>query len=102
MLYDPKRWDVKESETVTILRAARERIERGWCQNEGMDADGNVCALVALGEQFTYGQDLFRSEPMRLLREAARSLCIPEWNDAPGRTKSDVLAAYDRAIAAAR
>ncbi len=101
MLYD-KRWDVKESETVRVLRAARERIERGWCQGTGLDERGNVCALAALGGQFRDGQTMFADRAMRLLRDAIGGRCVPEWNDAPGRTKSDVLAAYDRAIAAAR
>jgi hypothetical protein len=99
MLWDPRR-DVKESETVTILRAARERIERGWCQGIG-SIGHSFCALVALSTLFA-PEDALDNEPLRLLRKAVGQERIIEWNDAPGRTKADVLEAFSRAIELAR
>jgi hypothetical protein len=104
MLYDPKKWampEVRESETVEALKAARAMIERRWCPQGGSDEQGGVCALVAVIRQYPRpGQ---KYEPtMRFLREALDWKCIPEWNDTPGRTQAEVVAAFDRAIALAR
>ena len=92
--------------------AARARIERGWTQSaEARDASGNsvlpdsplaVCwdVLGALfdAEMPTSSHDaLFKELPGRSRR---RDVSIVSFNDAEGRTKEEVLALYDRAIAA--
>lgn len=103
MLYD-KRWDkitIAESKTVRALMLARARIEIiGWSQNYGRDQDDNTCPLIAITEQFASLE--FAAEPLRFFRKAINHRCIPEWNEAPGRTKDDVLRAFDLAIGLAR
>jgi hypothetical protein len=103
MLYD-KKWDrpLVESETVEILKRARDRIEFRWCPAGGSDSLGGVCALNAIGRDYDNCEELFASEAMHLFRHAIGGKCIPEWNDAPGRTQGEVIAAFDRAIALAR
>jgi hypothetical protein len=45
-------------------------------------------------DDYQYTLDFFR--------KAIGGHCIPEWNDTPGRTQVEVVAAFDRAIALAR
>ena len=91
------------------LKAARQLIEQGWCK--GVFAQNNhylpvdckseeACRFCALGalRRVSYWFDL-RSE--QALAEALGTHKIGEWNDDPARTKEDVLAVYDKAIAAA-
>lgn len=40
-----------------------------------------------------------RKRALKALANAAGTDCIVEWNDAPGRTHAEVMAAYDLAIA---
>ncbi len=91
--------------TVKQLRAARERIVRGWTQGvlarnakggwvEPYDEDA-VCwcavgALLADGDVELQGDD-----------RQVDGIYIIVWNDTPGRTQADVIAFYDRRIAAA-
>lgn len=97
------------------LREARELIERGWCQYwDALNADGmavypnsdsavawcmgGACQRVGLHE------GVFESFLIRAVGSSPS--WTNEWpyldfNDAPGRTKAEVLAAFDRAIALA-
>lgn len=89
------------------LRAGRERIERGWCQNDfARDADGNAidpkdpraCRWCVYGASFSYWAE-------KILENAGQawfdSNLLAVWNDMPERTHADVLELYDRAIALA-
>lgn len=97
--------------TIDILRAAREKISKPgtWTQNAtARDADG--CQLLAIDpgavSWCAYGAIIAVS-----LREghiaAIESVCrctgaesLGVWNDRDGRTHAEVLAAFDKAIAA--
>lgn len=106
--------------TAEILKAAREKVAAGWTQGENArDEDGNPvgagaaacwCAYGAIDaatprEGLGYAEFYrVRSDAMLILRDAIGlpgTNRIADWNDAPGRTQAEVLAAFDRAIALA-
>ena len=85
-----------------ILRAAADRIERyGWTQHESGQDGQRMCVLMALGAACDDAGDRGRNEPS-LWRSAKSALerhvrigsgFVSNWNDAPGRTVDEVLAA---------
>lgn len=80
------------------LRAARDLIEKGWCQNAFRRNDKgqySYCALGACEEVFVNDTWLRKS----LGRGPGQG--IMTWNDAPGRSQAEVLELFDRAIALA-
>ena len=82
-----------------LLIAARERVERGWSHGSGRSRDG-VCSIVALSDaadDLGLGLEVFLDAHMLLAGVVGG--CVSDWNDAPGRTKGEVLAVFDRAIA---
>lgn len=86
-----------------ILRAGKARLlERGWCQGDekAIFGDGKFgyCAATAM-EGRADDTDFTCGEFLRQANHISGSL--GDWNDAPERTLEDVLAAYDKAIAAA-
>ncbi len=102
MLYD-KRWDAKvkrpkDSPVVARLQRARSLVERGWCQYQGDDGLGNVCASTALNRATNRNQSFSTDHARFALVSAIEWENIPAWNDHPGRTKAEVLEAFDRAI----
>jgi hypothetical protein len=107
MLYD-KKWDKQletEGETVELLKRARAMVEHRWCPWGATDDKGGVCVIVALGGAAKYPNGNDYELARKYFRDAIpipNTLSIPEWNDHPGRTQADVLAAFDRAIALAR
>ena len=87
-----------------VLRKARELIESGWCQ--GRPHNGlrtKRCASQAIFDATPYHVDgladvrLAESAELYFIH-AIGGEGIPGWNDAPYRTKEEVLAAFDRAI----
>lgn len=92
-----------------ILRQGKANIiGRGWCQGDELaihgPPDGPCCAATAMN--VAGGCDHWRQidDAIELLKDAVgvnRRVGIATWNDAPGRTVEEVLAAYDRAIEAA-
>jgi hypothetical protein len=93
----------------SALRAARAKIERGWCKNDyAVDEEGlsvlptnpratNFCAVGAL-RSLGLHIDLF-IEAERALSSQIGWEVVVDWNDKRGRTKQDVLDLYDQAIA---
>lgn len=89
------------------LRAGRERIARGWCQHDfarkadGTPTDGldpeavTWCAYGAAHDDQRVERVLESA-----LNEFAGTYLLATWNDKSDRTQADVLALYDRAIAA--
>lgn len=94
---------ITEDHIRSILRQGRARVERGWCQNHyeqhrrwyefgkpkasycllgaiNEDEDAIIPLLHAIGLPFGDFEDLW------------------EWNDAPERTKEEVLAVFDAAL----
>ena len=89
------------------LREARKLIERGWCQHHyAEDAAGNIAevgddaavAWCAAGALWKAGTGIYE---VGLMKRAIGGCATDAWNDAPGRTQAEVLAAFDRAIALA-
>lgn len=85
-----------------ILKAARAKIEKPECWGKGTRGEDRpfetLCAEDALGcgcDHIPYSNAF---EAFALLREAIGQPCIYKWNDAPERTHTEVLAAFDRAI----
>lgn len=103
------------SATRDCLITARELLARGWCQRRyAVNAEGTFvssldpdavawCAIGAI-TRASCASDAPLSMPpaVDIIREliAAETMDIEHWNDAPGRTQADVLALFDRAIAA--
>ena len=103
MLYDNKRWDknIPVAHPVRdLLVAARAKVSDGWCQR-GFQKGDSYCAL---GAMYAVSHD------MVVLNKAVYALAralgfsdpngVVRWNDAPGRTKAEIVAGFDRAIAA--
>lgn len=98
-----------------ILEEARTLVEKGWCQRDyARTAAGNgVCwdsllackfcssgALIRVGHQSrTHGLVPPFLKAQAAFLQVIESPDIALWNDAPGRTQADVLAAFDKAIA---
>jgi hypothetical protein len=97
-----------------ILREAAAVIERnGWCQDDYYDwvqkqaeskppAECRVCAvgainLAATGEPRDVRPDEGVTGALNVLATSLNIHCIPDWNDAPGRTVTEVLDALHRA-----
>lgn len=93
--------------THEILVAGRNYIARhGWTQGyEEYDHGGPACAAVACG-WVADGDLLVFSDARNAAQNALAAAAgvspheLPEWNDADERTEAEVLAAFDRAIAA--
>lgn len=86
-----------------VLIDARALIARGWVQGiyELRTDDGlKFCALGAIhgAESYNPGD----SRDAQLTFRNAIPLPIVPWNDTPGRTQAEVLAAFDRAIASCK
>lgn len=97
------------SEVEKLLRKAKARIRRGWCQlADARDKDGvwtwptrptarAWCAYGALIQAYPADADS-ENAAFNLMCRAIRTRSITRWNDKKGRTKTQVLAAFDRAI----
>lgn len=88
------------AETARVLRGARALIDSPhlWSHHGMYGPNGQICMAVALGranERGPAGWD----EVAAALRRATGGIDIAAWNDAPGRTHAEVLAAFDAAIA---
>jgi hypothetical protein len=102
-----------------ILTDARALVARGWCQSrDARDAGGrtvapgspDACCWSLLGAivASSGGPERLRSDRRTLADVAKASLAIGlatgeeslrDWNDAPGRTSDEVVAAFDDALA---
>lgn len=91
--------------TAEILVAARELIAKGWVQGTSRKTndDGSLCycATGAIYEAEKRGTPETLDAEYALIA-AIGSLDIVAWNDAAGRTKAEVVAAFDRAVELAR
>jgi hypothetical protein len=83
-------------DTLDVLIAARAEVEKGWRKGGQEDKDGNVCALGAVWRVSGVREDCPHTAPLYAVHDGS----IAFWNDDPSTTKADVLALFDRAIAA--
>lgn len=95
---------------LAILIEARAQIEKGWCQGD-YEGDNRTCCMVGAlnrGELIVYQRTSSFSWPewsrARSMLKAAvgqsanGDFSLSDWNDIPGRTKGEVLNAFDMAI----
>ncbi|ORE90682.1 hypothetical protein ATO13_22221 [Stappia sp. 22II-S9-Z10] len=95
-----------------VLRKARGYVERGWTQRSfARGPDGAVvspvdasatcwCSIGAIMAASNYDMTVY-VPASDALRAAIAGSNLPRWNDDLRRTLADVLAAFDKAIAAA-
>lgn len=75
-----------------LLLEAADRIEQhGWCQDTAMDYRGRMCVLGALSFAVDFSQAEYAAAVGKILRQTD-AFEIAGWNDAPGRTKDEVVA----------
>ena len=85
---------------VEILRGARERLTRpevwvGYCPAD----DNHECSVTACANLPGAGPNWgTATDYLRVAAAVAEDVSLAAWNDAPGRTLSEVLAAFDQAI----
>lgn len=90
-----------------ILRAGKQRIETlGWVQGDEAAFDGTMgcCAATALPvgwDEAGFRQTIAAADLIKSANGLNPMKPLSDWNDAPERTLPEVLAAYDKAIAAA-
>lgn len=91
-----------------ILIAAKANIEKGWCQGvPAIDAYGNpvlpgaesACAFCILGALRRAGGFTGAVDARNAIAELVPHGLVANWNDTAGRTKEEVLALFDKAIA---
>ena len=90
-----------------LERAADVIVDNGWCQGTFHD-NGCYCALGAIAQ--ACGIDGWKANfaegmtgrAAQKLRNTVHSEAIDDWNDAEGRTQSEVVAALRRAATLAR
>jgi hypothetical protein len=104
---------IDKDKLVEYAEKAAEEVEKGWCQGDLADSEGNVCAMGALQaalfsrEEVPYVSPLavdeaklayfttLRDTAIDMIRRVKIAKCllsfgIPYWNDEPGRTKAEV------------
>ena len=110
---------MEDSPAERLLRRARELVAQSWCHgSDARDADGRAVdpwdeqaaswsllgALVATLEEEASAQGELPLEQLAVALYALAELIdcdsLAAWNDAPGRTRSSVVAALEQAEAA--
>jgi hypothetical protein len=106
------------TDALKVLQDARQRVEKGWVKGtSAVDAIGEsvsvyspdaVCfcasGAIAAGGRWNDDKELADELFTFVVRqiEERRFLRYTKWNDAPGRTQDEVLAAFDQAIELAK
>lgn len=78
-------------------KAAADYIRKhGWCQGTTREFDGGPCC--ALGAVWSVCGSLggFNTEELERAIKSEIDGSIPNWNDAKGRTKEEVIAVFER------
>lgn len=84
----------------TLLAAARYIEEHGWCQGSWSQPDGSVCLWGALRAIVVGDHGSFSREDWEPLAERLPlGKFAAAWNDEPGRTEAEVIAALRAAAA---
>lgn len=109
-MYKDSRFDVVEApvkpelteEQKALFRAAEYIRHNGWCQGI-VQAGDRVCLVgslyVGLGLKVS-GCNILKIEPLfQKVAKAHGKYDLAEWNDAPGRTKEEVIALLEKAAA---
>ena len=93
---------------VEVLKAAREKIAQGWTQGSyakdvlGLpDGGKHAVSFCSVGAMWAVERDICKVEvACEAFRRALprKWISITDWNDAPSRTKKQVLDTFDKAI----
>ena len=98
------------------LRAARELLAAGWCQEAIARTDTGVavydenkaatafclwgaCCRAVSDMGLNYQKDLRLMDAIAFALDETVGVCAVDWNDTPGRTQLEVLAVVDAIIA---
>jgi hypothetical protein len=98
MLHDPQ-WQVRHQAKQVLLDAARYIETHGWCQG-ALQHKGRVCIFGAINAAGGHSDMAASRTVVEMLRRATHTPAwsnIAAWNDTPGRTKAQVIAALKRA-----
>lgn len=84
-----------------VLARAAERLDRpgAWCQGRPR-AGGAICAVIAIADATPV--DLNWAAMMDVVHRAIGDVSLTEFNDEPGRTQDEVVAALRAASELAR
>lgn len=77
-----------------LLAAAEELRTHGWCQSDFADGAGRHCTPGAIN---VVAQGVNTYAASELLRNHLEIDWIDDWNDTPGRTADEVIAALEAA-----
>lgn len=93
-----------KKETIQLLAAADYIEKNGWFSYGDKphdDGDSSACAILALGavSKYNYHSPLVHLLSYLNLDVTRYSSALVAWNDSPGRTKAEVLAAFRGAAA---
>lgn len=96
-----------ERTAVDVLRDARALVAKGWTRKAiartetGEEAascgDINAVCWCIFGALYAQPSGVPRQKASRIIDDVCGGEMV-SWNDAPGRTQAEVLAAFDRAI----
>lgn len=89
MLQDP-RWQIKHDARQILNDAAQYLETHGWCQG-AMQYRNKVCLYGAINAANKCGYVEAEIEVNHMLRAVTGTFSIVGWNDAPGRTKQQVI-----------
>lgn len=78
-----------------VCARAADLVERGWMQGDYWNAHGTRCCLVGALDEAAKDDRVF-DEACRLVRTIIGSE-LDAWNDTPGRTQAEVVAALRQA-----
>lgn len=96
-----------------IFQQARQEIlDRGWCQLSMSNNQGNVCTVGALCKATNHNTDLQNTiavdfvttdfyQSRNFILDNVIDTFVSSWNDAPERTRQDVLDMFDVAASMA-
>lgn len=94
---------VQQEADLELLREARARVAKRWIQDQYSVATREgwaYCMVGAVGPGFDAATTATRLLLPHLPHEPGRRFdSVEAWNDTLGRTKEEVLAVYDKAIA---
>lgn len=84
----------------TLIKTKEKLEEVGWCQYQMESADGRMCLIGAYGDSVgkIWPGNVVATMGWYLLMHAIGSNDVVSWNDWPGRTVEEVMAALDLAI----
>lgn len=99
MLYDPSKAKPVDAAGWILWNAADYIEAHGWCQGT-IKVGVRVCAMGALSESIGDRNHVIAQDAVNRLT-ARVGTYVAQWNDDPGRTKEEVIAALRAAALAA-